>query len=411
MAHNSINFLSQLFNKTPEVIEQAINKFLMIKYAPDKTIINNIKVIESYLSNNKLLEQDNKYKIMDFAYNNLNLLAYKPDNLKKIFGYYKKTFQLTANEFYKLRKSKIFNISPETCENIIGYFQQKFDIKRNDVLKIITNNFSILTYGYTEDNKCYSKQSIQQRVERLQCYLGCDNQTLYKILKNYSRTVGYTDDLLYKKIENIKNIFNIDDKKAKCLLYNHFRIINESPEDLIQQVEYLQSLGFDKKFLLETPFLLTTQTQTLKAKYMLGRVFGVPVTNKDIFINNFYTSYAKLNLIGYLKQSKGIEMSISLLGWSEKTTKERTGFNMEELYKKYPLDESILLKLNIIYKNLTSENTNLPKLSLTDEEIKFLINQKPPKLIDIFNNNNVNYQQSCEQHLNENNTNIGGMVQ
>lgn len=411
MRHNSIIFLSQLFNKSPEVIEQAINKFFMVKYAPDRTIINNINVIGSYLSDNKLSEQDNKHKIMDFAYENINLLAYKPDNLKKIFDYYQKIFKLTANEFYKLRKTKIYNISPQTCENVIQYFQEKLGINRNDALKIITNNFSVLTYGYANNGDNSSKQSIQQMVERLQSLLGCDDQTLYKILKNYSRTIGYTDDLLIKKIENIKNIFNINDERAKNLLCNHFRIINESTEELFQQVEYLQSLGFDKKFLLETPFLLTTQMSTLKAKYMLGRVFGVPLINKDIFINNFYTSYAKLNLIEYLKQSKGIEMPISLLGWSEKTTKERTGLNMEELYSIYPLDESKLLKLNFIYEDLTSKNTNLPKLSLTDEEIKFLINQKPPKLIEIFNDNNVSYQQSCKQQLNENNTDIGGMVQ
>ena len=410
MRHNSIIFLSQLFNKSPEVIEQAINNFLMIRYAPDRTIINNINVIGSYLSDNKLSEQDNKHKIMDFAYHNLNLLAYKPEHLEKILEYYSKTFNLTANELFKLKKSKVFNISPETCEKVVLYFQDKFGINRNDALKIISNNFSILTFGYYNNNDNDPKQSIQQRVERLQSLLGCDDQTLYKILKNYSRTIGYTDDLLIKKIENIKNIFNIDDKRAKNLICNYFRIINESPEDLSQQVEYLQSLGFDKKFLLETPFLLTTQMSTLKAKYMLGRVFGVPLINKDIFINNFYTSYAKLSLIEYLKQSKGIEMPISLLGWSEKTTKERTGLNMEELYSIYPLDESILLKLNFIYEDLTSKNTNLPKLSLTDEEIKFLINQKPPKLIERSDYNNVSYQQSCKQQLNENNTNIGGMV-
>ena len=104
-------------------------------------------------------------------------------------------------------------------------------------------------------------------------------------------------------------------------------------------------------------------------------------------------------------------MPISLLGWSEKTTKERTGLNMEELYSIYPLDESILLKLNFIYEDLVSKNTNLPKLSLTDEEIKFLINQKPPKLIEKPDYNNATYQRSCENYLSENNTNIGGMVQ
>ena len=370
MRHNSIIFLSQLFNKSPEVIEQAINKFFMVKYAPDRTIINNINVIGSYLSDNKLSEQDNKHKIMDFAYHNLNLLAYKPEHLEKILEYYSKTFNLTANELFKLKKSKVFNIPPETCEKVVLYFQDKFGINRNDALKIISNNFSVLTYGYANNGDNSSKQSIQQRVERLQSLLGCDDQTLYKILKNYSRTIGYTDDLLIKKIENIKNIFNINDERAKNLLCNHFRIINESTEELVQQVEYLQSLGFDKKFLLETPFLLTTQMSTLKAKYILGRVFGVPVRNKDIFINNFYTSYAKLNLIEYLKQSKGIEMPISLLGWSEKTTKERTGLNMEELYSIYPLDESILLKLNFIYEDLVSLtkeiHSEIPQLSFIE---------------------------------------------
>lgn len=403
MRHTSIEYLSKLFNKTPEEIEKVIGPYDYVRFATDQKIQDSLRIIEKYIALPNLSQEENQARIMQYAFENINLLGTKASTLEENFSYYQKEFALTNGEFYKKRKSKICNTPGRTCEELIDFLQKRLSINRNSAKIIIKNNFSILSMGTagfdkTEDaqNNNENVSSIITNINYLQTLLNCDNETLAKIYKNNSRLICYSPSAISSIFNNIKSSLKISDTQTRDLICRFSRITTIKQCDLIPMIDYLEMLGFTKEDMYKTPFLLSSDKKTIKAKFMLGRIWNLSLANKDIFINNFHTSYAKLNTILDVRLRTGEDIPFEYVGRNENEFYKKTKTTVAEACSNYSVNEATLVELEAKYKKLQIQNPELPKLDLTNEDIKNVISQLPPALRNVNDNYPTAKETACE---------------
>lgn len=272
--------------------------------------------------------------------------------------FYKKYFNLTDEEFTKMINThpELLGYSEASVRQKASFYKKEFNLTSEEFIKMQKRLPALLSY---------SKESVKQKASFYKQVFNLANEEFKKMLMGLPMLLCYSEESVRQKVIFYKKEFNLTDEEFIKMLKLLPTLLGLSEESIRQKKEQILNINISKKYLINSPSILTVPTNTLKIRYLILRQVAPKerlLKRMNAFITNQDKLYARL---AYFKNEKTEDIYLSNLLAYEKLFQQKFGVTTQELIQKYPITEKVL-------KNLLETLYDQEKLEFSPSEKQFI---------------------------------------